>query len=205
MVKKAFESFCKFLRCAVCTISLYLFIPLSLYANPFFGEGQDNMVMLAAGRAAAATWLLPIGEGGMVPFGYLRASYYQPNTSFRLPGRQSVNVMQTFGWGESRHRSRDGYVWDWTGFETTFLYFQQDVALFYGRNWYTGMGMGMGMQARENERVGTKLVFSFKVFAGYAVTDSLRIEAFMHHFSNGSTQVENYSYNFMGVGFGYSF
>ena len=57
----------------------------------------------------------------------------------------------------------------------------------------------------ENERIGTKLLFGFKLLAGYKIFDKFNTELFMQHFSNGETSVNNFSYNFLGFGISYNF
>ena len=65
--------------------------------------------------------------------------------------------------------------------------------------------MSVGMQAQQNERLGAKLLFQFKLVGGYHINNNWALELFMHHFSNGNTAPENYSYAFYGLGVTYSF
>ena len=81
----------------------------------------------------------------------------------------------------------------------------EDVALFYGKNWYSYMGLGVGMQAQQNERIGSKLLFGFKLAAAYRLSECTAVELFMQHYSNGNTAPENNSYAFYGLGLAYSF
>ena len=80
-----------------------------------------------------------------------------------------------------------------------------DVRLSEYKNLYVAAGAGVGMQAQQNERLGAKLLFQFKITVGYHINNNWGIEAFMHHFSNGNTALENYSYAFYGLGVTYSF
>jgi hypothetical protein len=67
------------------------------------------------------------------------------------------------------------------------------------------MGLGIGMQGQQNERIGSKLLFGFKLGAGYRITECIALELFMQHYSNGNTAPENNSYAFYGLGMTYSF
>ncbi|MBQ3039208.1 MAG: acyloxyacyl hydrolase, partial [Alphaproteobacteria bacterium] len=70
---------------------------------------------------------------------------------------------------------------------------------------YTFIGFGAGFQAQQNERIGSKLIFGFKLGAGYHISECTSVEVFAHHFSNGNTAPENNSYAFYGLGITYSF
>jgi len=191
-------------------LSLAPAVALADAKNPFFGE-HENMLFFGIGQGLSTGWLMPNRRDEFVPMGMLHAAYAVPNTAFHLPGRQSLNIMAMVGWGTSYdHRYNDGngdpIAWNWKKIAQTaqIFYFQQDAALFWGENWYSGIGMGMGMQRNETKRVDTKLVFSFRIFGGVYLTDDLKGEVFFQHFSNGSTGI-NYSYNTVGLGLGYSF
>ena len=92
------------------------------------------------------------------------------------------------------------YGWDWTDFTIPLVLASGDVALFYGEKWYTGLGAGVGLQAQENERLGAKLLFQFKLFYGYHINKDWGIELYAQHFSNANTAEENHSYAFFGLG-----
>jgi len=179
-------------------ISIFMLcaMPAAAGENPFFGEYQ-NQISINPGHGTSAQWLLPF-PGDRAHFSMFDFKYSQPNTFFRLPGRQNINVAYVHGW-------RDDNNWNWTDISVPIFYLSQDVSLYHTDNWYHGTGMGIGMQLQENERVGTKLIFSFKVFSGRRLTDQWKMEFFMQHFSNGSTSENNRSYNFWGVGFAYNF
>ena len=165
--------------------------------NPFFGSGHQNQISVNFGHGTDANWLLPF-PGKRVHFSLYDFKYSQPNTFFRLPGRQNINIAYTHGWQNDER-------WQWKDYSVPMFYLSEDVALYWTSKWYFGTGMGIGMQLQENERVGTKLIFGFKVFAGRRLSENWTMEFFMQHFSNGSTARENYSYNFYGLGVGYSF
>ena len=62
------------------------------------------------------------------------------------------------------------------------------------------MGAGVGLQAQQNDRIGSKLVFQFKVTFGYNFNEKWAAELFIQHFSNANTADENNSYAFYGLG-----
>ena len=187
--------------------------PAKAEHNPFFGDNQ-NKISVGISQGMSTGWLFPTWRDEFVPFAQLHMAYAVPNTFFHLPGRQSINVSAMLGWGTStdyrhEHPTKGGppIYWDWGDIAHTaqIIYYQQDVALFSGKDWYTGIGAGIGMQRHENDRIDTKLMFSFRMFAGYAITENWRGEIFFQHFSNGSTHEANFSYNSIGFGLGYAF
>ena len=164
--------------------------------NPFFGE-HESQISLNLGHGTDARWLLPF-PGKRVQFSFADIKYSQPNMFFRMPGRQNINIAYTHGWGNDDD-------WDWRKFSVPIFYLSEDVALYSIRKWYFGTGIGVGMQLKENDRIGTKLIFGFKLFAGRKIAEHWNLEIFMQHFSNGSITENNYSYNFYGCGAVYSF
>jgi hypothetical protein len=94
-----------------------------------------------------------------VPFTVLHFQYSLPTDFFELPARKSINIAQTIGFAKK-------YDWDWRDFSIPMVFVSEDIALFHGENWYTGIGAGIGMQAQQNDRIGSKLIFQFKLFAG---------------------------------------
>jgi hypothetical protein len=128
----------------------------------------------------------------------MQIQYSQPTTFFRLPARKSLNVIQTLGFGKK-------YGWHWDKYTIPIAMLSEDVILTDICNWYTFMGLGVGMQAQQNERIGSKLLFGFKVGAGYRISECTAVEAFMQHISNGNTAPENNSYAFYGLGLSFNF
>ena len=154
------------------------------YQNQFaFGAGQgfDNGILLPP----------PLK---IVPFYILNIQYSQPTTFFSMPARQSINISQTIGMGNK-------YGWNWTHFSIPIAYLSEDIALFKIDKFYMGTGAGIGLQAHQNERISSKLIFTFKVTFGYNINDRWSGELFIQHFSNANTSDENNSYAFYGFGF----
>ncbi len=179
-------------------VNCSLFICASARAdyNPFFGD-HTNQVAFHGGWGVNSGFLIP-PPSQFVPFALTQFQYSRPNTFFTLPARASLNAIVTIGMGER-------YDWDWKDFSIPIAFVSQDVILLHGRRWYFGTGAGLGFQAHENERLGAKLLFGFKILAGYRINDNWNTEIFVQHFSNGNTAAENHSYGFYGLGVVYNF
>ena len=178
-----------------------LLIPLctcAAYAdtNPFMGEYQ-NQIAFYAGQGVDNGYIVPLPYHA-VPFYIAQVKYSQPANFFRMPARMSLNVAETLGFGEK-------YGWNWTDFTIPLVFISGDTALFYGKNWYTGIGSGVGLQAQQNERLGAKLLFEFKLFYGYRINEKWNVELYAQHFSNANTADENHSYAFFGLGVTHNF
>ncbi len=159
--------------------------------NPFMGDAE-NQIAFYVGQGVDNGYIVPLPYHP-VPFYIAQFQYSQPTTFFKLPARQSLNVAETLGLGKK-------YGWDWTDFTIPLVLASGDVALFYGDNWYTGVGAGVGLQAQQNDRLGAKLLFEFKLFYGYRINEKWGIELYAQHFSNANTAEENHSYAFFGLG-----
>lgn len=164
--------------------------------NPFFGK-YKNQLAFNLGQGVNSGFLIP-PPTQFVPFNMLHFQYSRTDTFFTLPSRVSLNVIQTIGYG-------DKYGWNWADYSIPIALLSEDVILFKTTDWYFGTGLGAGMQAKQNDRIGSKLIFGFKLFAGYKMTEKMRLEMFMQHFSNGNTGYANNSYAFYGVGVAYNF
>ena len=183
-------------------LSLFLLISSPAIAditykeNPFF-NGYENQVAFNFGYGVNSGFLIP-PPTQFVPFILLHGQYSQPTTFFCLPARKSINLHQTIGSGGK-------YGWSWDKYTIPIASLSEDVALLYGDDWYTFMGIGVGMQMQQNERIGSKLIFSFKLGAAYRISECTSVELFMQHMSNGNTAPQNNSYAFYGLGLTYSF
>lgn len=164
--------------------------------NPFF-NGYDNQIAVNFGWGVDSGFLLP-APVRWAPFIMLNAGYSQPTEFFRLPARRTLNITQTLGMGTSRG-------WHWDKYTIPIVTLSEDVILAHGKNWYFYSGLAVGMQAQQNERIGSKLLFGFKLGTGYKLSECTNLELFMQHYSNGNTAPENNSYAFFGTGLTYSF
>lgn len=174
--------------------------------NPFFGNNQ-NQIMLNLGQGVNSFGLIPAPEM-FVPFNLAQLTYSQPTTVFRIPARQNFNIMQTIGYGQKYEYTDyvETFTWNWADYSTQIASITWDVALLHNEHVYFGVGMGVAIQGQQNAREGTKFLLPFKVFLGWRFTENWNAEIFAQHFSNGDTGgVANYSYNFFGLGIGYSF
>ena len=187
-----------------CLILPFLIIPLSVMAdscilpekNPFM-ETYQNQFGFGIGQGFDTGWLLP-PPTHPVPFYIGTITYSQPTSFFRIPARRSINISETLGLGE-----KNG--WKWQDYTIPMAYLTEDIALFKYKKLYAGVGAGAGLQAQENERLGAKLLFQFKVTLGYNFNKKWAGEFFIQHFSNANTAEENHSYAFYGIGFTYNY
>lgn len=175
-----------------------LFLATSVYAdeNPFMGD-YENQIAINLGQGVNSGFLIP-PPTQLVPFYLIDVRYSQPTTFFKLPARQSISIAQTLGFGEK-------YGWQWDRYTIPLIYLSEDIALFYGCDWYFSAGIGVGLQGKQNERLGAKLLFQFKLIGGYKINEQTSVELFVQHFSNANTAEENNSYAFYGIGMSYSF
>ncbi len=186
----------------VAIVLLAILIPMfsasagSATRNTFTGY-YKNQIAFNFGQGIDSGFLLP-PPLKPVPFYLLHLQYSQPTTFFGLPARQSINIAQTMGFGKK-------YGWNWEKYTIPMAFLSGDVRLSEYKNFYVSAGAGVGMQAQQNERLGAKLIFEFKLTGGYHINDNWGLELSMHHFSNGNTAEENYSYAFYGLGVTYSF
>ena len=169
--------------------------------NPFLFD-RENQIFINIGQGIAGTWMLEPPKNP-VPYNMLQLQYSQPIKFFRLPSRLSANYIQTIGYGVSK--TTRGNTWNWQDYTTMIAFLSVDSPFVWTNKLYFGSGIGTGIQAVENERIDTKFLLGLKIFIGYAFLQRWRLEAFFHHFSNGSTSPQNYSYNFYGFGVGYNF
>ena len=164
--------------------------------NPFF-NGYENQAAVNFGWGVDSGFLIP-APIRWVPFMMLNAQYSQPSEFFRLPARMSINLTQTLGFGSSRG-------WHWDKYTITIVTLSQEFIFARTKNWYFFSGISAGFQAQQNKRIGSKLLFGFKLGAGYRLSECTAMEFFAQHYSNGNTAPENNSYAFFGGGLTYSF
>ena len=178
-----------------------LFVSNAVAANPFFAEKQ-NQFGINLGQAFNSYALVFLPEMP-VPFNSLELHYSQPATFFRLPARQSVNFIQTLGYGNKyKHNVTE---WHWRDYTVQIITIGWDFGILWTDKWYFGSGLSVGVQGKENKRIGTKYLSGFKLFTGWKFADNWRAELTMQHYSNGSTDPANFSYNFYELGVNYSF
>lgn len=164
--------------------------------DPFMGK-YNQQIAFGIGQGFDTGIIIP-PPTRPVPFYIGTFQYSQPTTFFRVPARRSINISETVGFSEK-------YSWKWQDYTTPMIYVSEDIALFRYERIYAGMGAGIGLQARENERLGAKLIFQFKLTFGYNFTKQWAAEFFIQHFSNANTDEDNHSYAFYGIGFTYNY
>lgn len=191
---------------------LYLFLvtilittPVFAMENPFFGNSQ-NQFAVNIGQGVNSFGLISMPDY-IVPFNMVQLQYSQPTEFFRLPARKSLNFIQTIGYGKKYQYTdyNETFEWNWSEYTIQIALLSEDVILYSTPRFYFGTGLAIGVQGQENKRLGTKFLSGFKLFGGYKISDKFNCELFMQHFSNGSTDPQNYSYNFWGLGLTYNF
>ncbi len=176
---------------------LVLFMPSARAEwNPFTGE-YENQILFDVGQGVNGGFIIA-PPSQFVPFYIFHLQYSQPTTFFRLPARQSINIAQTVGMGSR-------YGWKWQDFSIPIGYLSEDIALLCWNDLYFAAGAGVGLQVQQNDRIGSKLLFQFKLSLGYHITDRIGTELYMQHFSNANTDRDNHSYAFYGAAITYNF
>lgn len=184
--------------------SVLCLFPISVMADslvfprkdPFMGTYQQQ-ISFGLGQGFDTGILLP-PPIHPVPFYVATIQYSQPTTFFRVPARRSLNISQTIGLYSQRG-------WDWQDYTIPMFYITEDIALFRYNKLYSGLGAGVGLQAQQNDRIGSKLLFQFKLTLGYNFSNKWATELFIQHFSNANTADENNSYAFYGLAFTYNY
>ena len=164
--------------------------------NPFMDK-YENQMFYGIGQGFDTGILLP-PPVRPVPFYIGTITYSQPTTFFFFFSRKSLNISETLGLGKKNR-------WNWSDYTIPIGYITEDIALFRYKRFYMGTGAGVGLQAKENKRLGAKLLFQFKVTFGINITKEWATEIFIQHFSNANTADENNSYAFYGLGLTHNF
>lgn len=164
--------------------------------NPITGY-YKNQITFNLGQGVNSGFIVP-PPTQIVPFYMFHIQYSQPTTFFGVSARQSLNIAQTVGFGNK-------YGWRWGDYTIPMALLSGDVLLGCYKDFYFAGGVGVGLQAQENERLGAKLLFQFKLTAGWHINHKWGLEFFIQHFSNANTAPENYSYAFYGLGVTYNF
>ena len=165
-------------------------------SNPLMRH-HKNQLSFYLGQGVNSGFIIP-PPTQFVPFYLLNLQYSQPATFFGLPARQTLELGQTIGFA-------DKYGWHWRDYTIPMVLISGDVLLADFNKFYFTGGGGAGLQAQQNERLGAKLLFQFKLTAGWHINDKWGMEFSIKHFSNANTATENYSYAFYGLGVTYNF
>lgn len=164
--------------------------------NPMFGQGTENSFSFYTAQGTGSGTLFKIiapnlWEINRMTIGMLQ--YSQPTTVFRLPGRQSLHLVQNVAYGSE------------TGLSFGAIGISWDAALLDWDGYYTGLGIGPYMRDSRDRWVESRLVAGIKFFIGKRISNRWNIEFFTLHFSNGNLTNKNEGFNFAGFSVGYSF
>ncbi|MBN2893330.1 MAG: acyloxyacyl hydrolase [Bacteroidales bacterium] len=164
--------------------------------NPMFGQGAENSFFLYTAQGTGSGTLFKLIAPNFWDFNrmnLLMLQYSQPTTVFRLPGRQSLHLVQNIAYGSEKGLSFGAIGISW------------DASLFDWNGYYTGFGLGPYMRDNRDRWVESRLVFGIKFFIGKQLSDRWNAEFFTIHFSNGNFTNKNEGFNFAGFSVGYSF
>jgi hypothetical protein len=166
--------------CLLCVVAVNAEIP-----NPVF-NGKDNQISVHFGQS--------LWGGGIEELFNLGVCYSQPNRFFRLPGRQSVELMTQFGFGDYSKYNQDAIFG-----------FAQDVMTPDFWRLYAGYNLGIYIKTQITGRIGSRFTFGQRAFLGFRAADNLNLELFRRHFSNGDLTEQNLAQNFIGLNAAWSF
>ena len=173
-----------------------LLLPQITNANPLFNTNKYNSIGIYfaqnTGHGNLGHLLWP-WDWKFNPGTLIMMQYSQPVQILRLPARVNVHALQNFGYHSADDTSFAAVGISW------------DIAFFSWCGWYAGAGLGPYMRDSGDKYVESRLVFGERVFIGKNVTENIRAELFTLHFSNGDFTETNRGFNFVGLGFNYSF
>lgn len=122
--------------------------------------------------------------------------YTQPNRFFRLPARLNLEIGVFFTPPPNNQKT------------FVIIGLSEDIVLpiypsKFG-NLFVGLGVGIYLKSQRDERIGSAVTFGERFFIGYFF-ESFDIELYYKHYSNGTLQLPNGGYDFLGISFGYCF
>ena len=177
--------------------ALLVFLPsFAMASNPMFAENTKNSIALYIGQGTGSGTLFKLVDPVLWNFESmtnLMLQYSQPMEIFRLPSRMNFNLVQNFGYHNTK------------GLSFTAIGVSWDVAIINWRGFYLGLGVGPHMRDSKDRYVESRLVVGEKFFIGKNISDNWRAEIFTLHFSNGDFTETNHGFNFAGLAINYSF
>lgn len=171
-------------------------LPLCANANPMFAPNARNNIGLyvaqSTGHGNLGHLMWP-WDWDFNPTTIVMLQYSQPIEILRLPARVNVHALQNFAYHHDSGASFGAIGISW------------DIVFASICGWYFGAGLGPYMRDSGDKYVESRLVFGERVFIGKNIGDRIRAEIFTLHFSNGDFTEMNHGFNFLGLGFNYSF
>lgn len=156
--------------------------------NVFFGEHQ-NQIRMTVGQSI---------KGGVENLYTGSLVYSQSDSFFRIPSRVNLELGGFLGKSSSDPNQ------DFSQFNLAYLGISKDVQLLKAGKFYTSIGLGAYIKNKKSDRIGSLFAFGQTVSLGYNA-ESVLIEAYVRHFSNGSLTKDNLGQNFYGLSVGYNF
>ena len=173
-----------------------LLISTASWSNPMFAPDTRNSIGIHIAQSTNhgdLGHLIFPWDWRITPMTTAIIQYSQPIQILRLPARINVHALQNFAYRSASGRSFGAFGISW------------DIALLNWCNWYIGAGIGPYMRDSSDDQVASRLVFGERVFIGKQITNRIHAELFTLHFSNGDFTELNRGFNFVGLGFNYSF
>jgi hypothetical protein len=147
--------------------------------NPAFG-GHKNQLSVTFGQSMREK------QEELFMFGFC---YSQPNEFFKLPGRQSVEIITQRAGGKLSKYNQDAI----------FGFSQDMISPAVWRKIYAGINLGIYIKSQVTDRIGSKFTFGERVFLGTGIFNDVVLELYGRHFSNGNLTNENAGQNFIGL------
>ncbi|MDE1464868.1 acyloxyacyl hydrolase [Spartinivicinus poritis] len=166
--------------------------------NPMFGD-KKSQVMLHGGMSFRSKGFEKLYFGGI--------SYSQPDTFFRLPARNNLELGVFRGKNSKNDPTNKSFKddVDLSQYDLNMFGISKDVALLSGTNAYLTLGLGAYIKDNDTNRIGSKFTFGERLAVGYRFNNGVVLELYARHFSNGSLTKENSGQNFAGLSAGYTF
>lgn len=145
------------------------------------------------------------------------ATYSQPNSFLRLPGRRSITIGRISGHTHYRAVSPDNFTHEYKlirdpenrrrDISQMIFGLSQDLVFWHTDKFYAGFGIGpFWKEYKDSNRgfIGSHFMTGERLFVGYRA-GALSLEVIASHYSNGHLSVTNRGLNGVGAAILYSF
>ncbi|EKF9136354.1 acyloxyacyl hydrolase [Vibrio cholerae] len=189
------------------TSQCFIMASMMLFSSSVFSGGNaligaENQITISAGQSVRSGFDREnLYMGSIV--------YSQPSTFFRIPAKLNIEGIYVKG----KDASADKQVGDnlyprdlrLSDYDMGIFGISQDVQLFNINGFYSSIGLGGYLKSESTDRISSKFTFGEKITVGYQFNNTVNLELYARHFSNGSLTDKNAGQNFYGLSLGYSF
>jgi hypothetical protein len=158
-------------------------------AGNYFGE-KRNQLSIYVGQEFSAIYGKSLKTEPLCSVNFV---YSQPNTFFRVPGRQNFEILGFFA-----------YDYEYKKYNRLTAGLSQDIIIPVYKCVFFGLGTGIFISQRTTEKVSSRFIFGQKAFVGIKFDDEI-VELVVRHFSNGDLTPQNSGYNFIGIVLAHNF